>query len=67
MLPFSRQSSGGTPGCFAPVFLVPGVAYLHPPTIKLNVIQAAPDLVGGTAGHFKEREFTFEFNPADLV
>ena len=45
---------------------VPGVPDLDPPAVEGDVLQAAPDCVGGSAGHFEKREFAFEFDLADL-
>ena len=51
---------------FALDALIPGVPDLDPPAVERDVLKAAPDFVGSIAGHFEKREFTFEFDPADL-
>ena len=51
---------------FALGAFIPGVPDLNPPAVERDVLQAAPDFVGGSAGHLEKREFAFEFDPADL-
>ena len=51
---------------FALDALIPGVPDLDPPAVERDVLQAAPDFVGGSTGHLEKREFAFEFDPTDL-